>query len=120
MTAAASSSESASLAPGFAVDGNSTTRWGSQYTDSQWWQVDLGSLKTIDTVALNWEAAYGSSYKIQVSSDGISFTDAATVADSAPGWKITAFTAVSARYVRMQGITRATVWGYSFWDAQVF
>src|SRR5205814_2275779 len=48
------------------------------------------------------------------------FTDAATVSNNAPGWKTSTFTAVSARYVRIQGITRATVWGYSFWDAQVF
>jgi hypothetical protein len=39
---------------------------------------------------------------------------------SSAGWKVTSFAAVSARYVRMQAVTRATTYGVSFWDAQVF
>ena len=34
--------------------------------------------------------------------------------------KLTSFAAASARYVRVLGVTRATQWGISFWDAQVF
>ena len=48
------------------------------------------------------------------------FTDAATVSNGAAGWKLTTFTAVSARYVRVLGVTRATPYGISFWDANVF
>ena len=118
--ASASSSQSASYAPNLANDGNSSTRWSSSFTDNQWWQVDLGSQKQVDTVSLNWEGAYASSYKIQVSSDGTTFTDAATVSNSAAGWKTTVFGPVTARYVRVLGVTRATVYGISFWDAQVF
>src|SRR5439155_15982193 len=97
----------------------STTRWSSTFTDNQWWQVDLGSVKQVDTVALNWEGAYASSYKVQLSSDGATFTDAATVSNSSAGWKTTSFAATSARYVRVLGVTRATAYGISFWDAQV-
>ena len=118
--ATASSSESSSLAPDKANDGDSTTRWSSSFADGQWWKVDLGSTNQVDTVSLNWEAAYASSYKVQVSTDGSTFTDAATVSNNAPGWKTTTFTPVSARYVRVLGVTRATQWGISFWDAQVF
>ena len=50
----ASSSENGSLGPEKAVDGDSTTRWSSSFTDGQWWQVDLGSAKTVDSVELNW------------------------------------------------------------------
>jgi len=118
--ATSSSSESAALGPQFAVDGSSSSRWSSLFSDNQWWQVDLGSVKSIDTVALNWETAYGKTYKIQVSSDGSTFADAASVTNTASGWKITTFTPVNARYVRMLGLTRGTQWGYSLWDAQVF
>jgi glucose/arabinose dehydrogenase len=118
--AAASSSESSSRTPDKANDGDSTTRWSSGFADGQWWQVDLGSTRQVDTMSLNWEAAYASSYKIQVSTDGSTFADAATVSNNAPGWKTTTFTPVSARYVRVLGVTRATQWGISFWDAQVF
>ena len=119
-TTSASSFQNSLYTSDRANDGNSTTRWSSSFTDNQWWQVDLGSLKQVDTVALNWENAYASTYKIQLSSDGSTFTDAATVGNSSAGWKTTTFTAVSARYVRVLGVTRATIYGISFWDAQVF
>jgi len=118
--ATASSVEASSLTADKANDGDSTSRWSSAFQDNQWWQVDLGSPQQINTVSLNWEAAYASSYKIQVSSDGSSFSDAAAVTASAPGWKTTSFTTRSARYVRVLGVTRATPYGISLWDAQVF
>jgi hypothetical protein len=119
-TATASSSDNNGRTAPKAVDGKSNTRWSSQYSDNQWWQVDLGSVVSVATVALNWEAAYASSYKLQVSMDGVTWTDLATVTNTAPGWKLTTVTPVSTRYIRMQGLTRATQYGYSFWDAQVF
>ena len=73
----------------------------------------------MSSVSIDWEAAYASSYKIQVSTNGTTFTDVATVSNNAAGVKTTAFTAVTARYVRILGLTRATVYGYSFWTVQV-
>jgi PKD repeat protein/glucose/arabinose dehydrogenase len=103
-----------------ANDGDSTTRWSSVFSDGQWWQVDLGSVRKVDTVEINWEAAYPRSYRIQTSTDGTTFSDAATVAISNPGWKKTTFTARDARYVRVLSVTRATGYGISIWDARVF
>ena len=73
-----------------------------------WWQVDLGSAQSIDKVELNWEDAYASRYKILTSTDGTTFTEAADVSIASPGLKTTTFPARSARYVRVQGVTRAT------------
>ncbi len=112
--------EAAGLEANKANDGNSSTRWSSAFADNQWWQVDLGSAQQVDTVTLNWEAAYATHYLIQTSTDGTNFTQAADVTDSAPGPKTTTFTARSARYVRVLGLTRATPYGFSFWDAQIF
>ena len=94
-----------------AVDNSSTTRWSSAFVDNAWWQVDLGSAQSIDKVELNWEDAYASQYKILTSTDGTTFTDAATVSIASPGLKVTTFPARSARYVRVQGVTRATSTG---------
>jgi glucose/arabinose dehydrogenase/PKD repeat protein len=105
---------------GKAVDGNSSTRWSSGVGDNQWWQVDLGSVRQVDTVVVNWEAAYASEYRISTSTDGVSFTDAATVTIGAPGTRTTTFAARGARYVRITGVRRATVWGISFWDLNVY
>ena len=118
--ASASSVEGAGFEPGKAVDGSSATRWSSAYVDSQWWQVDLGGPVSVDSVALNWEVAYASRYQVLTSLDGASFTLAADQTIASPGWKTTNFAARTARYVRVLGVTRATPYGISFWDAQVF
>jgi hypothetical protein len=118
--ATASSVYGAGLEPGKAVDGDPLTRWSSARTDGQWWQVDLGRVRKVDAVELNWEFAYASQYKIQTSLDGASFADAAVVTISSSGLRRTTFAARDARYVRILGVTRATVYGISFWDARVF
>ena len=115
-----SSNFSSTYTPAKAVDGSSTTRWSSNFTDAQWWQVDLGSSQQVSKVELNWEAAYASQYKIQTSTDGTTFTDAAVVSITKPGLQATTFATRSARYVRVLGVTRATQYGISFWDARVF
>jgi hypothetical protein len=118
--ATASSSESSALTPGFAVDGSATTRWSSGFADNQWWQVDLGSSRQVDRVEIDWENAYASSYKILTSVDGVNFTVAATESIAEEGLRSTSFPARAARYVRVLGVTRATVYGISFWEARVY
>ena len=117
---AAASSVYKTFAATLANDADSTTRWSSVFADGEWWRVDLGATRQVDTVELNWEAAYPSTYKVQVSTDGTTFTDAATVSISNPGWKKTTFPARDARYVRVLSVNRATGFGISLWDARVF
>jgi hyaluronoglucosaminidase len=118
--ASASTSEVDWLTPDLAVDGNPNTRWASLYTDNQWLSVDLGKEYSINKVVLNWEAAYGKQYKIQVSQDGTNWTDVYTELNSNGGTDEIEFPAVQARYVQMQGIKRATGWGYSLYELKVF
>ncbi len=118
--ASASSSDAVGREADKAVDGNAATRWSSSFADGQWWQVDLGSTRQVSRVELDWETAYASSYEILVSTDGTNFTQAATVSATGPGLRSTSFSARSARYVRVRGLTRATQWGISFFSARVF
>ena len=67
--ATASSVESAAYPASAAVDASATTRWASAFADPQWIQVDLGQSYSIDRVRLTWEAAYGSAYQIQTSTE---------------------------------------------------
>src|SRR4029079_19331667 len=99
-----------------ANDGDSSTRWSSNYADGQWWQVDLGSVETLDRVAVHWDADYAYAYRIQTSTDGTNFTNAASVTRNSAGLAITSFTARDARYVRLAAGTRATPHRISFWD----
>jgi hypothetical protein len=118
--ATASSTEAAAFAASAAVDGNLTsTRWSSQWSDNQWFQVDLGRSAQVSRIVLTWEAAYGKAYDIQLSDNG---TDWRTVRSVTAGDGGTDDLAVSGtgRYVRLQGVTRATGYGYSLWEFQVY
>ncbi|MEV6766034.1 discoidin domain-containing protein [Streptomyces sp. NPDC051105] len=118
-TATASSEENGGTAAANAVDGNTGTRWSSAFTDDQWLQVDLGATATVSQVVLNWETAYGKDYKVQISANGSSWTDLTSVTGGDGGTDSLAVSG-QGRYVRMQGVHRATQYGYSLWEFQVF
>ncbi|GGR22418.1 glycosyl hydrolase [Deinococcus ruber] len=117
----ASSSESSGTAPGAAVDGNSSTRWSSAFSDPQWLQVDLGASQQICQIGLAWEAAYGRAFQIQVSSDALNWTTIFSTTTGTGGTQtLTPTVAASGRYVRFYGTQRATGYGYSFYEFRVF
>src|SRR6185437_6285205 len=103
-----------------AVDGNTGTRWSSAFADPQWLEVDLGSSQSVCGVTLNWETAYGKSFQVQVSADNANWTTIYSTTTGTGG--VQALTALSGtgRYVRMLGTARATQYGYSLWEFQVF
>jgi hypothetical protein len=118
--AASSSNESAGLAPNLAVDGNTGTRWSSTFSDPQWIQVDLGSTLSICRVRLIWEAAYGTSYQIQVSNNATSWTTIYSTTAGNGGTDDLTGLSGSGRYVRLYGTARATGYGYSLWEFEVY
>jgi hypothetical protein len=71
-------------------------------------------------VMLNWEEAYGKSFKIQVSDDAKTWEDVLESHDGAPGIQVFNFETVGARYVRMLGLKRGSGWGYSLWEFEVY
>lgn len=117
-TAVGSSAEGGFTAA-LAIDGNTGSRWASNYNNAEWIYVDLGASFTINRVVLNWETAYGKGYQIQVSDNATNWTTifSTTTGDGA----IDDLTVSgSGRYVRMNGITRGTGFGYSLWEFQVY
>jgi hypothetical protein len=104
-----------------ATDGNTSSRWSSQFSDSQWIYVDLGSVYTINQVVLRWETAYGRGYKLQVSNDASTWSDVYSTTTGDGGVDdITLASPASGRYVRLLGTQRATVYGYSLWEFEVY
>lgn len=116
----ASSQSSASLSPSRAVDGSLTTHWYSASSDRQWIYVDLGAMHTIERVALKWGVTFGKAYKIQVSTNGVNWTDVFLQGNSDGGVDDISFAATNARYVRLHGITRSSQWGYSLLEFEVY
>jgi len=103
-----------------AVDTNGNTRWESASSDPQWLAVDLGSVQTIDRVRLTWENAYGKDFTIQVSTNGSSWTTVATTTNNATTVNEYSSLGATGRYVRMYGTARATPYGYSLYEIEVF
>nr|WP_239556381.1 beta-1,3-glucanase family protein [Dyella flava] len=123
------------LGPENAVDGNLSTRWGSATAnapptpavpgvDPSWLQVDLGSVQPFNTVVINWENAYATQYSIEYAvsnpDDPSSWQTATTNNAGAGGTETLNFPTVNARYVRLNGIQRATQYGYSVYEFQVY
>ncbi|GAB3168500.1 discoidin domain-containing protein [Amycolatopsis stemonae] len=80
-TASASSASSGKEAK-YANDGDATTRWAVSTSDrpraDSWLAIDLGAPAAFDRVTLSWEAAAGRKYRIETSSDGVTWTSVVT------------------------------------------
>jgi len=116
-----SSSEGAEFGGAKALDGNASTRWASEEgTAPQWIRVDLGQRAAIHRVKLSWEAAYAKAYRLEISDNGWQWTTLRSVTNGDGNTDdLTGFTE-RARYVRLVATERATSYGYSLWELQVY
>ncbi|GAA1966879.1 discoidin domain-containing protein [Catenulispora subtropica] len=116
----ASSVQGTDLAAANATGPYGSGRWSSQFSDPQWIQVDLGSVQTVTRVVLAWEAAYGKQYTIDMSNDGVTWTTVSSQANGAGGTETLTGFVGTGRYIRMNGVTRGTQYGYSLYEFEVF
>ncbi|HWS35400.1 MAG TPA: penicillin acylase family protein [Actinoplanes sp.] len=103
-----------------AIDGNMATRWASDWSEGQWIRVDLGATTTVGRVRLFWESAYASAYRIETSANGTTWTPVAAVTGADGGEDNVALTSTTARYVRLTSVTRATQYGLSLYELEVY
>ena len=112
---ATASSTGAGGTTGGAIDGNGTTRWnsGQAQAGGEWYQIDMGSTKTIELVSLQtpsdarWD--YSRGLKLETSTDGATWSTATTTNGFA--WKRTiAITPTTARYIRITQTSVAPQW----------
>lgn len=106
-------------------DRDLNTRWESTHgVDPQWIYVDLGDVYSIEGVKLTWETAYATNFQIDVSDDAITWTTIAAKTNNT-GLENNLVNSLdnligSGRYVRMYGLNRATQYGYSLWEFEVY
>lgn len=132
-TATASGSEAPAFGPEKAKDGDATTktsRWASEERDASesnphWLAMDLGEVKTVNSVIITWERRNPTNYAIETSEDGSTWKAVKTFT-SAPAEKeqiINLDNPVQTRYIRVrintfnptaEGITWKTVSIYEF------
>ena len=121
-TTTASSQESAAEAARYATDGNMLSRWASAEADNQWIMVDLGADMDVSRVVLFWETAYARNYRIETAKAAApnTFTTAASVTGGGGGMDTLTFPSVNARYIRLFCETRATAWGFSLYEFEIY
>ena len=104
-----------------AVDGNENTRWESQHgSDPEWIYVDLGESYDINNVVINWEAAYSSAYRIEVSDNATNWNTVFTENASNGGLDDIILSNATGRYLRVFGTARATQYGHSIYELEVY
>lgn len=123
-TATASSVESA--LPGntaaMAIDGNSGTRWSSNYVDASWLQVELAAAGPIHHVKLTWPNAAAREYKLQTSLDGVAWTDAKSMVGTTGPGRVdeVQLDVANAKFIRMLGAKRWSTFGYSISEFEIY
>jgi hypothetical protein len=107
--------------PQAAIDGNQGSRWESAFADPQHLIVDLGVLSAVSKITISWEIANAKNYYLLGSADSISWDTIAVKSNMSPGNRTDIIDNIGRnfRYVKMQGVTRNTPYGYSIWEMEV-
>jgi len=116
----ASSADSGDRSCNKAFDGDFTTRWSSTYTDQNWIYVDLEKIVNIQRVVIYWEVAYAKGFQIQTSNDNSTWATVYENDSGNGGTTTVGLNGVGVRYVKMYAYVRATEFGYSIWELQIF
>jgi hypothetical protein len=117
----ASSNDDSASGPRAAVDGIDTSRWSSAWSaEPQWIMIDLKQSAPIGRVNLKWEAAYATSYSIQVSDDKTNWTTIYHTDTGKGGTEDLTNLKGTGRYIRIYCTKRATMFGYSLYEIAVY
>ncbi len=115
----ASSSESAAMAPEYAIDDDMGTRWASEFADNQWLKIELAEPKEIRDFTLHWEAAYAKNYAISVSDNGDEWDQVYNTSSGRGGSENINIDPVEAKFIRFDFIERGTEWGNSLYEIDI-
>lgn len=118
--AGSSADETPDFPASAANDGDPATRWSSPVDDDAWWQVELERPVRLGKVALHWQEAHPSAYRVEVSADGRTWRTAAAVRDSEGGRETVRMDEPDVRHLRVRGEKRATRYGYSLWSVEAY
>lgn len=113
--------ESGDVLNTYAVDADPTSRYASKAQDDAFFYVDLGSTEKINKIVIDWEDAYASEYKLQLSMDAVTWTDVAVIQKTGKSRDVVTFPYyLTTRFVKFQGVRRSTSYGYSFYSFEVY
>ncbi|WP_052681999.1 beta-N-acetylglucosaminidase domain-containing protein [Saccharothrix sp. ST-888] len=119
-TASSSGDETPAFPASAVNDGDPKSRWSSPAKDDAWVQLALPQAVRLGSAVLHWQDAYASAYKLQTSPDGVTWTTVASVDSGRGGTETIRFDAPGTKYLRMQGVSRATKYGYSLYGIETY
>ncbi|MCD8393673.1 MAG: discoidin domain-containing protein [Bacteroidales bacterium] len=110
------------------TDGDLTTRWQAAPGGEQWIMVELDNTYAVNRVVTTWEAAYATSYHIEVSIDGENWSTlmsntVAPTAGAGNGQELIATAPGAARYVKLIGdelVGDAVTYGMSIFEIEIY
>ena len=121
IVASAVQDDNASLAAQYANDGDSTTRWSSDYAPAEWITVDLGSSRAITRVVINWEGSYSPDYALQTSNDDSTWQTVLTISDNRQAGVHQHLVSGNGRYLRVNSTAGNPTWNVvSILDLNVY
>ncbi len=103
-----------------ATDGILGTRWSSQFSDPQWITIDFGAKTKFNEIRLNWETAYAKEYLVQTSNNNSSWETIFAQTNCLGGIEKLSSLNGDARYLRILTTKRATEYGYSLFEIEVY
>lgn len=108
--------------PANAVDGDLQTRWSSNFADNQWLQIDLGADYWLAWARVHWEAAYARKWYFEIETAPGTWVPIYQNFDGQGGVEEVVFQPwwPAARQVRVHGIERATEWGFSLYEIELY
>lgn len=113
VSATASGVENSSTPISGAIDNDANTRWYDPSGDGTYYTVDLGATYSVEKVYLSWEQANATVYNIYKSENGTDYSLITTVynseaynSDSYARVDKIEFSAVNARYIKIQAVQR--------------
>ena len=107
-----------------AIDGDNGTNWESTHgVDAVTLTIDMGKRRIFNTIQLLWEGAYGKQFTIDVSDNKTAWRTIKTVNETLSGFPHEQTLELAendtARYIRFNGIERATQYGYNLFEFRV-
>jgi len=111
------------------IDGDTSTGWASAAAGEHALSVDLGKTYNVDDLIVDWSAYYATKYKVQLSADNTTWTEAAYVSVNNGGLSEVTFAQTPARYVKLvmlessgsaYGINELGVYGAGEWASNEY
>ncbi|MFH1194806.1 MAG: discoidin domain-containing protein [bacterium] len=102
------------------VDGDLLTKWTSENANNQWVEMDFGKSISVERVALYWDAAYATAYRIGLSEDNISWQLLHLNNNATGGLNVIDNLSGTGRYFKLMLDKRATENGFSLKEIEVY